>query len=266
MNLLYVNHDKAALSNFKAAVMGLPEATVVSAFTKNGDAAEYARKNTVDVAFVAAKLGEADGVEFARELKDIDINIKLVITSNDESAAYSAFKAGAIDYLLEPISKDDATIALERAKLIKSVPSRRVRIKTMPNFEVYIDGKLLPINSAKPKELLAILVDKNGGSVTAGLAISYLWEDRSPDPGTQSLYRMTCKRLREILAGAGIEFIIGSNGQQRFVNPDLFACDYYELLAGDEDAVKNFNGEYMVEYSWAEETNARLSNSIWGEE
>lgn len=266
MNLLYLNDDKAALSNFKAAVMSLPEATVVNAFTKSEDAAEYARKNTVDVAFVAVGLNKAKGLEFARELKDIDINIKLVATSKDERAAYEAFKAGAIDYLLEPFSKDDASISLERAKLVKPVPAKRVRIKTMPNFEVYVDGKLFPINSAKPKELLAILVDKNGGSVTAGLAISYLWEDRSPDPGTQSLYRMTCKRLREILAGAGIEFIMGSSGQQRFVNPDLFACDYYELLAGDEDAVKNFNGEYMTEYSWAEETNARLSNSLWGDE
>lgn len=265
LNILYVNNNKTALSDFKSVIMGMPEATIVSAFSRAQDAVAYVKKNTVDVAFVAADSKGEDGIALAKELKDEDINIKLVITSSDESKAYAAFKAGAIDYVLEPFTKDEVALALEKAKLIKPVPAKRVRIKTMPNFEVYIDGKLFPINSAKPKELLAVLVDKNGGSVTAGLAISYLWEDRVPDQSTQSLYRMTCKRLREILAGAGIEFILGSSGQQRFINPELFACDYYELLAGDPDAVKNFNGEYMTEYSWAEDTNARLTNSIWGE-
>ena len=71
---------------------------------------------------------------------------------------------------------------------------------------------------------------------------------------------MTLKRLREILTGAGIDFIISAEGSAKFAMPDTYACDYMRFLAGDADIIAKYNGEYMSEYSWAEETNARLSN------
>ena len=35
---------------------------------------------------------------------------------------------------------------------------------------------------------------------------------------------------------------------------NLLDCDYYRMLAGDMDAVNDFQGEYMTQYSWAEIT------------
>ncbi len=42
------------------------------------------------------------------------------------------------------------------------------------------------------------------------------------------------------------------------IRKDMVDCDYYRMLDGDMDAVNSYRGEYMIEYSWAELTNARL--------
>ena len=41
---------------------------------------------------------------------------------------------------------------------------------------------------------------------------------------------------------------------------DLLDCDYYRMLAGLTEAVNAYRGEYMIQYSWAELTAARLYN------
>ena len=79
------------------------------------------------------------------------------------------------------------------------------------------------------------------------------------DERTKALYRMTLKRLRELLKAAGIDFILSAEGPQKYIRPGTFTCDCDLLLKGDAEALSKFSGEYMTEYSWAEETNARLS-------
>ena len=36
------------------------------------------------------------------------------------------------------------------------------------------------------------------------------------------------------------------------VDKTKFGCDLYEYLEGNPIAINNFNGEYMVQYEWAE--------------
>ena len=40
------------------------------------------------------------------------------------------------------------------------------------------------------------------------------------------------------------------------IRRDLIDCDYYRMLDGDAEALSEYNGKYMVEYSWAETKNA----------
>ncbi|MEA5016093.1 MAG: LuxR family transcriptional regulator [Candidatus Limiplasma sp.] len=136
---------------------------------------------------------------------------------------------------------------------------KAVYVQTIPTFDIYVDGKLLPMSSPKLRELLALLVDRNGGSLSSRQAVSFLWEDRSDDQRTLALYRMTFKRLRETLEQAGIGFILGKEGCVGFIRPEALESDYFSFLRGDEEAMAKYNGEYLSEYSWAEGTNARLT-------
>ena len=57
----------------------------------------------------------------------------------------------------------------------------KIWIRTFGTFDVFLDGVPIRFPSAKAKELLALLVDRRGGSLTAEQAIGYLWEDRAID-------------------------------------------------------------------------------------
>lgn len=259
MKLLYVDDEKPAVARFKATAAKLTGVDSITAFTTSAGALEYAEANPVDVAFLDIEMPEINGIDLGKRLNAINPDIRLVYVTAYDNYALEAFGADAIAYLLKPYTAEQLQKAVDKAQRIMPVPHKKVYIKTIPNFDVYVDGVLFPINGAKPKELLAVLVDRNGGAVTSGQIISLLWEDRDSDKKTQALYRMTVKRLKEILEDGGIDFIIGSDGHQRFVKPDVLECDYFKLIAGDKDMIDNYDGIYMSEYSWAEDTNARLS-------
>ena len=46
------------------------------------------------------------------------------------------------------------------------------------------------------------------------------------------------------------------------INPEAIKCDYYDFLAGDPKAVKSFAGEFMSQFSWAEETVGFLEQKL----
>ena len=71
-----------------------------------------------------------------------------------------------------------------------------------------------------------------------------------------SVYRKTLTQLRRNLTDAGIGDLLIDMRNQRSVNVKLLDCDYYRFLEGDPRAIRVYNGEYMRNYSWGEETNA----------
>lgn len=137
-------------------------------------------------------------------------------------------------------------------------------IQTIPTFSLLVNGKAVRISASKPKELLALLVDRGDAGITTSEAIACLWPERPDNANSQSLFRMTYKRLVDILEDNGIAHIIGSEGTCRFVHTDQMDCDLYRILAGDKQAARNYGGQYLQEYSWAEERNGQLYWKLLG--
>lgn len=132
-------------------------------------------------------------------------------------------------------------------------------IRTFGYFDVFINGKVLDFPSKKCKELLAVLVDRNGGICTTEEAISILWENEPMDKSTQNRYRQIVMRLKHILAEAGIEDIVVSKRGGKCVDKTRFDCDFYLFLQGNEKYRSIFHYIYMANYSWGESTLAILS-------
>lgn len=260
MRILYVDDEPLAIKKFELIAGQLSSITEVRTFLKSGEALQYAKVNALDVAFLDIEMPGIRGLDLARALKKIDENLRIFFVTAYDQYALEAFDVDALGYFLKPFNKDMLKKALEKARRMRRVQKKTVYIQAIPTFDVYIDGELYPISSSKPKELLALLIDRNGGSISSKQAITLLWEDKPDDENAKALYRMTCKRLREILANAGIDFILGAEGSLKFIRPDTFACDYFRFLQGDQETTAKYNGEYMSEYSWAEETNARMTN------
>ena len=130
----------------------------------------------------------------------------------------------------------------------------RVRIHTFGYFDVFVDGKPIVFRYEKSKEMLAILVDRKGSFVGNPYFISCLWGDEPYSDKVRSRCRQTAYRLKETLKQYGIEDIIEKVDGHRRIISEMVDCDYFNYLSGETAAKESFNGVYMSDYSWGEET------------
>jgi hypothetical protein len=149
----------------------------------------------------------------------------------------------------EEITKDTAPQASVKKKIFA---------RTFGHFDLFVDGKPITFSSAKEKELMALLIDRNGGTLSTSEAVSYLWEDEAADDRVSTRYRKLAMGLKKTLESYGIGYILITQKGVRSVDVTALECDYYGLLAGDEKYRKSFHNAYMSDYSWSEETLAGL--------
>jgi len=174
-----------------------------------------------------------------------------------EKASKELLKTGIIE---DPEKSD--VLRTEPAAPIRHEPRekdiRKVRIRTFGFFDVFVNGAAIPFKQEKAKELLALLVDRQGGYLTAREAISYLWEDEEANKTTLARYRKVAMRLRISLEEYGVSNIIESRNGERRIVQDKVKCDLFEYQSGEERYKTLFNGSYMTNYSWGEITLANL--------
>ena len=111
--------------------------------------------------------------------------------------------------------------------------------------------------------LLAYLVDRAGAMCTNGEIAAALWGE---EDGEESGHESYLKNLRADLSArmqeCGCEAaFIHRRGLLGLV-PDMLYCDYFSFLAGAKEVRRNYRGEYMSQYSWAELTHAALDREM----
>lgn len=260
MNIICVDDEKPALDNFRFTVMDFPEIEDLQLFQRGNDAIAWSKEHHVDAAFLDLEMQEMHGLALARELKKIVPDLCIIFVTAFAQYALQAFGVEAIGYVLKPYTRQEIRKELTKVAKFCPLPAKRIKIQTIPGFTVFVDGVRMIWGRSKVEELFAFFVDRGGEGVTTGEAISCLWPERTADGNTQSLYRMTYKRMLDSLKEKGIEDIISSDGRKRYLLTQQVECDLYRILEGDREAIKNYGGEYMRQYSWAETRNAQLSN------
>jgi len=94
-----------------------PDFDIMATLTSVLSAAEWLKKNTVDIIFMDVEL--SDGICF--ELFNlVDVKSNIIVTTAYESYALSAFKVNSIDYLLKPVEKDEFIKAVEKCKKLRA--------------------------------------------------------------------------------------------------------------------------------------------------
>lgn len=257
MRIIYVDDEKPAIDNFRFTVKGFPEIEEMSTFQTGEEAMKFVKEHTVDVAFLDMEMPGIHGLGLAKKLKEYDHEIRVVFVTAFSDFALEAFGVDAIGYVLKPYSAEDIRRELSKC-VYKPLPSHRVIIETMPTLSVTVDGAPLSISGGKPREMLALLIDRGERGFSVGDAIACLWPERTLDSGTQSLCRMTWKRLVQAFEGVGAGNLLYTTDNRRHLKTDAVSCDLYRMLSGDKQATRKYNGEYLSEYDWAEERNAQL--------
>jgi two-component SAPR family response regulator len=166
-------------------------------------------------------------------------------------------------YIMKPVTPEAVRSELENLRNpIEWSPQKRVKILTLGNFDVFVDGTPLKFDRKQSKEILAYLVDKRGTSATYPELAATLWEDEEYDRIKQKNLQVYNASLVKTLNGVGINDLILKNRQGILVNTKIVDCDFYRFLEGDTRAINSFTGQYMSAYSWAEFTVGYLENQV----
>ena len=265
MKTILVDDLLGMMMQFKLECADLPEIELVGEFTNSMDALEFAKNNLVEFALLDIEMPGMNGVDLAKELRKLYPGVIIVFVTGHKEYLEDFLTVKADYYVLKPYTREDVLEVLQRAKLLSGRLKKRVFIHTFGSFDVFIDDTPIHFKRKKAKELLALLVDRRGTTVTAEEALDLLWEDRTYSTGSTSVYRVTAVSLRETLEEYGISDIIGSTSRGKYIKRGIVDCDLFAFLSGDEDAKRRFQGRYLTNYSWGEETLGMLMNK-WQEE
>lgn len=262
MRTIVVDDEKMALVAFMEEAKNIKELDIAGVFDNAKEAVEFAKDNDVELAILDVKMKGIDGINLGSIFRKINPEIMLIYITGYEKYAYEAIKLHAAAYLVKPFSSEQLEYAVESARLLSKRRKNRIYVRTFGHFDIFVNENPVMFKSNKAKELLALLVDRRGGTVTTDQIIGTLWEERPNDSYTQNLCSKIGKTLEKELKENNIgDILVSSRGIKR-VNIALFECDLYDLLDGDERAAEKFLGEYMLDYSWAEERMALLAKYI----
>ena len=217
-------------------------------------ALEFVKGNSVDVAFLDINMRGMGGLALAEKMIAVRPTCKIVFCTGYEEYAIPAFRLHVSGYLMKPISAEDVQAEIDNIKGVRQ-KEKPLTVKCFGNFEVYVKNEKLMFKRLKTKELFAFLVDRNGASMTAKQICAALFPDDTDDNKNSAYLRQLVMDLKNTLKSVGAENVLCHETPCYRVDTILLRCDYISYL---ETGKPEFRGEYMTQYSWAEETCAML--------
>lgn len=254
MKIIAIDDEKIALQGLLLSIRRAAPEAEVQGFRRAADAIAYMESDPCDVAFLDIEMKGMNGVETASRLKSIHPDVNIIFATGFGSYRDAAFDLHASGYLIKPITEDAVRRELQNLRRPVAAP-KRLKVMTFGNFEVLYDGTPLVFKYRKSKELLAYLIDRRGAMCSAGEIVSVLFED---DGDHKVYYHRLRSDLIDTLAALHCENVIVQQRGMLGVLPDEIDCDFYDYLNGKAELNKLYHGEYMLQYSFAEVTNAEL--------
>ena len=249
MIAIAVDDEPLMLGALTKAIKASDDITSVADFTSCEDALDYIKNNPADIAFLDINMRGMGGLALAEKIIVSCPDCKIVFCTGYEEYAISAFKLHASGYLMKPVSAKDVQVEIDNIKGVRQT-EKPLTVKCFGTFEVYVKGEKLTFKRSKTKELFAFLVDRNGAGVTVAEIGVALWGNDEEQKNHNYIHQLF-RDLRQSLETVGAEEIFERNNYFYSLNPEKLDCDYYAYL---KIGKPEFRGEYMSQYSWAEET------------
>ena len=160
MNVIAVDDELFSLNDLKEVLEVCIPQTEIMGFLKADEALEYARKNSVDIAFLDIKMNNMTGIQLAGQLTQINEKTNIVFVTGYSEYALEAFSVYASGYILKPATEKAVLNALSNLRYPVENARKTVSVKTFSNFEVYVDGVPLHFQELNQKNYLLILFIK----------------------------------------------------------------------------------------------------------
>ena len=254
MIAIAVDDEALMLRALTKAISASPDITEVFEFSDGEKALDYAKNNPFDIAFLDINMRGISGLALAESILELQPKSKIVFCTGYEEYAFPAFKMHASGYLMKPISAEDVQSEIDNIKGI-SKNKKLLEAKCFGNFELYANGERLMFKRSKTKELLAYLIDRNGAGMTAKQLCAILFSEDTEEIKNMAYLRQLILDLKNTLKSVGAEKVFCHESHCYRVDVSLISSDYISYL---ETGKPKFLGEYMTQYSWADETCAML--------
>jgi len=254
MRAIAVDDEELMLHALSRAISASPDVKEVVKFSNPEQALNYVKENSIDVAFLDINMRGMGGIALAENIIKLRPNSKIVFCTGYEEYAIPAFKIHASGYLMKPISIEDVQAEIDNIKGVRKT-EKLLDVKCFGNFEVYIKGEIVSFKRSRTKELFAFLVDRRGAGMTAKQICAVLFPDDTDDAKNTAYLRQLVMDLKNTLKTVGADAVFCHETPFYRVDTSLIKCDYFSYL---ESGKPEFLGEYMAQFSWAEETCANL--------
>ena len=214
-----------------------------------------------DVVFLDIEMPGMNGLEAAERIRDISPKTNIVFITGHSEYALQAFGVYASGYLLKPIDEKQLREALANLRYLKDKPhDKRIKVRCFGQFEAWFDGEPIRVTRTRTKALLAYLIDRQGAMCGTDQLICAVWPEGTVSATYSSRLRTLIFDLQTTLTMLGMGDAVFRGRGTVGINTAMVDCDYYNFLRGDTDAVRLYNGEYMTQYEFAEETRYNLQN------
>lgn len=250
MIAIAVDDERPMLQALTEAVSASPDIRQVHAFGSCSAALEWLESGSADVAFLDISMRGIGGLALAEKISQLQPACKIVFCTGYEQYALDAINLRCSGYLIKPITAQAVQKELDHIKK-QQAGDKVLTVKCFGTFEVFHKGRALPFKRTKAKELLAVLIDRNGAGMTGKQICAVLWPEDSDDTKNMDYFRHLMQDLRNTLDGVGAGSVLCQEKYQYRVDPAQIDCDYHSYLQYGSPA---FFGEYMSQYSWAEGT------------
>ena len=254
MKAIAVDDEIYMLETLQEAVSASPDIKTVETFSSCSAVLAYAAENPIDVAFLDINMRGIGGLGLAEKLIELQPHCKIVFCTGYQEYAVSAFQLHVSGYLMKPITPEAVQKEIDHIKGVKAT-EKLLTIQCFGNFEVFHNGESLPFRRKKAKELLAVLIDRNGAGMTAKQLCTILFSEDTDDAKNAAYLRQLVLDLKNALKSIHAEDVLKHDTPYYRIDTNLVRCDYLSFL---ESGKPEFRGEYMTQYSWAEETCAML--------
>lgn len=255
MRIIALDDEAGPLKLIEKALAKVCPEDEVRLFSNPNEALSECRKNPPDVAFLDINMPGVTGLQVAKKLKAVNPMVNIIFVTGYSEYAAQAFSMRASGYLAKPVTASDIKKELENLRNpVKPEETKKgIFIKTFGNFDVFCDGKPLKFQRAPAKEVIAYLTNRQGSSVTRKELAAVLFEDEEYTRSAQSYITQIIKSMKNTLEQAGAGDIVIAEYNSYALDVSKVSCDAYDYMKGIPEAVNSFQGEYMSQYSWAED-------------
>ena len=255
MIAITVDDERPMLNALTENVKYSPDIEAVHEFSTCTSAIEWISENTADVAFLDINMRGMGGLALAEKIIELQPECKIVFCTGYEEYALDAIQLRCSGYLIKPITAEAVQKEIDHIIGQKKDVSL-LDVKCFGTFEVLKNGEALTFKRTKTKEFFAVLVDRNGAGITGKQICAVMWPENTDDIKNMDYLRHLVGDLKKTLAIVGAENVFCQEGYNYRIDTDRINCDYHKFLKTGKPP---FRGEYMTQYSWAEDTLSRLA-------